>query len=274
MLETFVNWVVTGPQDTMNSDIRSQRLKQEVSRLSRILIQSIKTKRQMQYSKASSTGFYQNKQTPFNVGLGLYIHEKTRSKELIDSLSQLNLCINYQKILRIETSIGNAVCDRIVEKNGIYVPPSVQIGHLLYFAVDNTDFRNNTCDGKNEFRGIIATVHQPCNNNSETPMLKINPHEKNRSLRNISLSERKYCMKPSPPNNIYISFTENNDKCTYYAFLDFLWFLCRTLASDKKVTQTWAAFNSLFSQNTSLTNITTLPLVQGTPTDWSNLCSV
>ena len=104
-------------------------------------------------------------------------------------------------------------------------------------------------------------------------MLKINPHEKNRSLRNISLSERKYCMKPSPPNNIDISFTENNDKCTYCAFLDFLWFLYRTLASDKKVTQTWAAFNSLFSQNTSLTSITTLPLVQGTPTDWSNLYS-
>ena len=77
----------------------------------------------MQYSKTSSPWFYQNKQTPFNVGLGRYIHQKTRSKELIDSLSQLNLCINYPKMLRIETSIGNAVCDRIVENNGIYVPP-------------------------------------------------------------------------------------------------------------------------------------------------------
>jgi hypothetical protein len=159
----------------MNSDIRSQKIKQEVSRLSQILIQSIKTKRLMQYSKAHSTGFYQNKQTPSNIGLGLYIHKKTRSKELIDSLSQLNLCINYQKILRIETSIGNAVCDRIVENNGIYVPPSVQKGSLLYLAVDNSDFKNDTCNGKNEFHGIIITVYQPSSNNSETPILKINP---------------------------------------------------------------------------------------------------
>ena len=103
-------------------------------------------------TEVNTSGFYQAKQTPFSVGLGLYIHKKTRSKELIDSLSQMHLCINYQKISRIETSIGNAVIDKIIENNGTYVPLSKLV---IFFAVDNSE-------GKNESLNISQRSHDSC----------------------------------------------------------------------------------------------------------------
>ena len=78
----------------------------------------------------------------------------------------MHLCINYQKVSRIETSIGNAVIDKIIENNGTYVPPSVQTSHQIFFAVDNSEFKNDTCDGKNEFHGVITTVYQPSRDNA------------------------------------------------------------------------------------------------------------
>lgn len=68
--------------------------------------------------------FSNSSETPFTVGLGLHIHKTTRSKKLVDLLSNLNLCISYNKIMKIETAIGNAV-----------------YGKPLHFAIDNTDFR-------------------------------------------------------------------------------------------------------------------------------------
>ena len=58
-----------------------------------------------------------------------------------------------------------------------------------------------------------------------------------------------------------------------YGILDFLWFICKTLGSGSNIMPTWAAFSSILSDNTTLTNISNLPLVQGTPTDFSNLYS-
>ena len=135
---------------------------------------------------AETSGFYQTEQTTFSVGLGLYIHKKTRSKELIDSLSQMHLCINYQK-----------------------VSPSVQTSYQIFFAVDNSDFKNDTCDGKDEFHGIITTVYQPSRDNANTLQLEINPHEKSCLLKHFPLVERTFCAKPNPPNRIYPLFNEN-----------------------------------------------------------------
>ena len=52
-------------------------------------------------------------ETPLNVGLGLYIHQKTRSKELIDVLSDLNISINYDKALNIKASLASSVSDKM-----------------------------------------------------------------------------------------------------------------------------------------------------------------
>ena len=69
--------------------------------MTQIVVQAVKSKRQMSYKPA--------KNSTKDVGLGLYIHKKTRSKEIADSLSKLNLSIDYDKVFEIETNIANVV---------------------------------------------------------------------------------------------------------------------------------------------------------------------
>ena len=91
----------------------------------------IKTDRQVNYeSRKGDGGQYLNlNETPFTVGLSLHVHKTTRSKKLVDLLSNLNLCIPYDKVMKIETALGNAVIKEKEELNGVYVPPNIVYGN-------------------------------------------------------------------------------------------------------------------------------------------------
>ena len=86
----------------------------------------------------------------------LLIHKKTKSKGIENILANLNLSIHYEKALTIETDIANALVQRALKNNSVYVPLSIQAGLPVYFAVDNCDLKNDTVDGKNEFHGKVA----------------------------------------------------------------------------------------------------------------------
>ena len=178
-----MKWVKTGGQDTLNSQTREVKIKRESSRVSQIVLQSTKTKRQVQCNNERVLDFYQKKQTPSNVGLALYIHKETRSKELIVILSQLILSINFAKVLQIKAAICNAVDNKIYENGGIFAPLRVENDCPLYFANDNCDFKINKSDGKIEFHGTITTVYQAAKKDCDTRSLKINLIEKDRSLK-------------------------------------------------------------------------------------------
>ena len=109
----------------------------------------------------------------FSVGLGLMIYKHTRSKHIINLLSDMNLTINYDKTLRIETNIAEAIVKKTEDSDGVYVPPSVQKECPIYFAVNNCDFQNNTPDGKYEFHDTIQIVCQNSTNPLESKSLKI-----------------------------------------------------------------------------------------------------
>ena len=52
-----------------------------------------------------------------------------------------------------------------------------------------------------------------------------------------------------------------------------VWFLMKTLASTlNKDMPIWAAYNSLLGKKPSATAAMMLPVVNGTPTNWDNLC--
>ena len=49
----------------------------------------------------------------------------------------MNLTIKYDKILKIETNIAEAIVKKMEGSDGIYVPPSIQKECSVYFAIDN-----------------------------------------------------------------------------------------------------------------------------------------
>ena len=138
MLHALIKWIITGPKTTLNSEKRQHYLDRTVNNVTQIISRSIKSDRQIKYSSTSSKSatFHETKETPFSVGLGLLMYKHTRSKKIINILSDMKLAINYDKVLKIETNIAEYVVKTMEECAGVYVSPSLEKHSLVYFATD------------------------------------------------------------------------------------------------------------------------------------------
>ena len=65
--------------------------------------------------------------------------------------------------MKIETEIANATTKIIEENNGVYIPPNVEPGTRMHFAIDNTDFHNCGCEDpslrKKVFQHAVFNKH-------------------------------------------------------------------------------------------------------------------
>ena len=62
----------------------------------------------------------------FSVGLSLMIYKHSRSKHIINLLSDMNLTINYNKTWKIGRNIAEAIVKKMEDSDGVYVSPSIQ----------------------------------------------------------------------------------------------------------------------------------------------------
>ena len=149
MLHSMLNWIMTGPKRCLASQNGELQLEKAVNNITQIICQNVKSDRQINYESqcTQNVGLHGRTKTPFSVGLGLRIYKHTHSKPIINLLSDMNLTINYDKILKIETNIAEAIVEKMEDSDGVYVPLSVQKECPIYFAIDNRDFP----DGKHEF---------------------------------------------------------------------------------------------------------------------------
>ena len=49
--------------------------------------------------------------------------------------------------------MASAIADNMDKNGGVFLPPNICKGIPIHFAIDNTDFANDTPDGKREFHG-------------------------------------------------------------------------------------------------------------------------
>ena len=69
--------------------------------------------------------------------MGLYLHQTTRTKKLIDMFDSLNLCINYDKVLDIKKGVANAILKKCSENNGVFTPSCLIENFRPVFAIYN-----------------------------------------------------------------------------------------------------------------------------------------
>ena len=146
MVQALMKWIIAGPRNELQTEKRKRYIGQTVNNITQLIYQATKSDSQLRYKPTSDSNktFYNTKETTFSVGLGLLIYRKTRSKDVVNILANLDLSIDYEKVLRVETDIANAVVQRALKNNGVYVPPSIKAGLPVHFAVDNCDFKNGT----------------------------------------------------------------------------------------------------------------------------------
>lgn len=162
LLSTFLKWVLLGPHTEVSNEIeRGPDIEKLMQTTSQFVSQNIKTSRQMNYHlERTNTNTYSKIETPLNVGVGLYTYHVTRSKKLINFLSDLNIGINYKKVVGIKKNIVQAVLGKMNENNGIFIPSSLTKDQPVFFAIDNIDLAIDTPDGKRQLHGTATAVYQ------------------------------------------------------------------------------------------------------------------
>lgn len=139
---------------------RDSEVRNTTSVVSQVLAQNVKSDKQVGYTPKTDVSFRSHRQTPLSVGLALTIHNKLRSKVLVNCLSELNLGTNYDGVINLEKRIECGVVDRMRSSGGYCIPPCIRKGISVFFAIDNIDFLEDTCDGQNTLHGTVVVMNQ------------------------------------------------------------------------------------------------------------------
>ncbi|CAH3020104.1 unnamed protein product, partial [Porites evermanni] len=94
------------------------------------------------------------KLTPKHVGLGLTIHQATRSKELVQLLYSAGHCVSYETVLRIDNTIASDVLEKYKDNGNVFVPRNFceeSTTEYTRYAVDNIDINEETLSGMGTF---------------------------------------------------------------------------------------------------------------------------
>ena len=106
-LSLLLKWILVGPNKEISGESRKKSVDKDISVISQLVLQAVKTKKQVDYKQQGQLNdvCYVTKETPFSVGLGLHMYNKTRSKAILDVLSDLGLSISYEKVCSIKKDI-------------------------------------------------------------------------------------------------------------------------------------------------------------------------
>lgn len=181
----------------------------------------------------------------------------------------------------LETAIANAVVENTRWFNGLYVPPFLKKGTFVFFAIDNTDFAEDTADGKGTTHGTITAVYQKANAAGEfiAPSLELS------EAKNLSVAPYhvpiKQCSKPKPGlvKRAQEFKVDTKGVAESYKLTTLGWVIASTLSRDKDNGEHssipgWAGFKSLVSSRKSLTLVGALPLLPEVAHEWSTMLTV
>ena len=155
----------------------------------------------------------------------------------------MNLTINYDKILKIEGNIAEAIVKKMDDSDGVYVPPSIQKECPIYFVVGNCDFQNDFLDGKHEFHGTVHIFYQNSNNPFKSKSLKIERYQ-NKAVDLNPLPEKEIIPKPLPPKHNYQETENPSSSIEYCSHIDMLWLTIKCIDNTSIDNhQTWTRFN-------------------------------
>ncbi len=177
-LYTTIRWIMIGPADGLETQSRTKVVDRAPLTVCQNIMYGFKSKRQVNYKPIRESALFRPPHARKNsqvLGLALTVHHITRNKMLLDLLSAHDYCVPYGRTLLKETALANAVVQNTRQFQGLYVPPFLKKGAFVFFAVDNTDFSEDTADGKGTTHGTITAVYQKADVPGEpiAPPLKI-----------------------------------------------------------------------------------------------------
>ena len=267
LLHFFFKHVIQGTHQVKTSS-KVESINKSASVIAQHFVCAYKSDRQVTYeTKHEDAAFKDRTETPLNVGLALDIHKSTRSKRLVEKLSQLDLAVPYKKVMEIETAIANAVLQRSKSLGEVYRPLWLVQDMFVWFAIDNIDFLECTLSGMNTLHGTATAVYQTVPNSVSTKPIDIDRSTRSQMLEATVPCEILPCNKPEPTAkkrnftlNSDISITKMNREKDLAWIIGCLDFKEREVEVKPALCPgTWGAFNSLISSPGKMKNIALVP---------------
>ena len=164
LLSTFPKWVLIGTKNRNSEGTNTRKVESEMAVITQMIMLSVKTPRPASCESTNANcNTYQRIKTPLSVGVGLYLYHATRSKKRIKFFSDFNIGINYYKVIGINQDISNSIIEKCKENNVVFLRSTLSKNRPVFFAIDNTDLRIDTFDGRNQLHGTAIAVYQTTN---------------------------------------------------------------------------------------------------------------
>ena len=100
------------------------------------------------------------KLTPKHIGLGLALHQATRSESLLELFHAANHTIGIDTVRRIDTTMAEEILDKYTKNGNVYIPDNLVKERMIFCSCDNIDVLEATLDGKNTFHCTQMMVWQ------------------------------------------------------------------------------------------------------------------
>ena len=104
---------------------------------------------------------------PLPVFLGVFLHNKTRKRELVDKFHELGLSVTYDRVLEISTDLGTKIC-KYYDRLNTVCPPQLIKGVFTTSAVDNINHQTSSTTAKSSFNGTGISVFQHFSTSEQT----------------------------------------------------------------------------------------------------------
>ncbi|XP_066919527.1 uncharacterized protein [Clytia hemisphaerica] len=272
----LLKWILFGPLSSKITKLQTTREMENILKVtSQFIAQNVKTTRQTNYHLLQQNQTLSSMiETPLNVGSGIAFYHATRSKKLVDFLSDLNMSASYKKVLDIKEHIAQSVLKRYFVNDGVFIPLNIMEDLPCWFAIDNSDLKIDTPDGKRQHHGTAIVVYQ--RKTKLEPVMQERFDRKSIGCEKLKLKAYTYtCLEPAKSSRKFPSYTkcvENESIINLNKMNDTVWFVLKMLSPTLgKAVPTWAAYNSLVSKGKAITTVSMLPIINGSPTDWNNL---
>ena len=117
------------------------------------------------------------KYTPKHVGIGVTVHQATRSKELVQLLHAAGHSMSYETVLQLDNAIANDTLHRYNTNGNVIVPRNfTETSRSTYtrYAIDNIDINEETLSGMGTFHATQSAAFRRINEEERKGHLNIN----------------------------------------------------------------------------------------------------
>lgn len=215
------------------------------------------------------------KLTPKHIGLGLALHQATRSENLVQMFNAANHTIGIKTVHRIDNAIADNVLDKFVANGYVYVPDNIDQDRLVQFSCDNIDVLEATLDGKNRFHctQMMAWQRSSDNNLTESFVKHSNRPGKldHQVLNRFHELDKAKLPSNGRPKPRFQNGTEyemerwlsEKTHTSLSSYTNLAWTIARHFCSDDQKVPIWGAFNETrCSVDPPITTAGMLPILQ------------